>query len=78
MHVNESSSSDECMISHNMSHVPHIFQSWNLMVEFFLALHANIGAWIHNLERRDMMLLGSLTETYLDLQDRMLENNRIA
>jgi len=33
-----------------------------LMVEFFLALNTNIGSWIHNLERRDMMLLGSLTE----------------
>ena len=43
-----------------ITHVPR--QSWNLMVEFFLALHANIGTWIHNLERRDMMLLGSLTE----------------
>ena len=32
------------------------------MVEFFLALNANVGSWIHNLERRDMMLLGSLTE----------------
>jgi len=32
------------------------------MVEFFLALSTNVGAWIHNLERRDMMLLGSLTE----------------
>ena len=29
---------------------------------FFLALNANVGAWIHTLERRDMMLLGSLTE----------------
>ena len=43
-----------------ITHVPR--QSWTLMVEFFLALHANMGAWIHNLERRDMMLLGSLTE----------------
>jgi len=32
------------------------------MVEFFLALNSNVGSWIHNLERRDMMLLGSLTE----------------
>ena len=32
------------------------------MVEFFLALNTNVGSWIHNLERRDMMLLGSLTE----------------
>ena len=36
--------------------------SWKLMVEFFLALNTNVGSWIHNLERRDMMLLGSLTE----------------
>ena len=32
------------------------------MVEFFLALNTNVGSWIRNLERRDMMLLGSLTE----------------
>jgi len=32
------------------------------MVEFFLALNTNVGSWIHHLERRDMMLLGSLTE----------------
>jgi len=32
------------------------------MVEFFLALNTNIGSWIQNLERRDMMLLGSLAE----------------
>jgi len=32
------------------------------MVEFFLALNTYEGSWIHNLERRDMMLLGSLTE----------------
>jgi len=32
------------------------------MVEFFLALNTNVGSWIHNLERRDMMLLGLLTE----------------
>ena len=42
-----------------ITHVPR--QSWKLMVEFFLALNANVGAWIHNLERRDMMLLGSLS-----------------
>jgi len=43
-----------------LTHVPR--HSWKLMVEFFLALNANVGSWIHNLERRDMMLLGSLTE----------------
>jgi len=32
------------------------------MVEFFLTLNTNVGSWIHNLERRDTMLLGSLTE----------------
>jgi len=32
------------------------------MVDFFLALNTNIGSWIQNLERRDMMLLGSLAE----------------
>jgi len=32
------------------------------MVEFFLALNTNIGSWIQNFERRDMMLLGSLAE----------------
>jgi len=36
--------------------------SRKLMVEFFLALNTNIGSWIQNLERRDMMLLGSLAE----------------
>jgi len=29
---------------------------------FFLALNTKIGSWIQNLERRDMMLLGSLAE----------------
>jgi len=37
--------------------------SWKLMVEFFLALKTNIGSWIQNLERRDMMLLGTLMGT---------------
>jgi len=32
------------------------------MVEFFLALNTNVGSWIQNLERRDMMLLGSMAE----------------
>jgi len=32
------------------------------MVELFLSLNMNIGSWIQNLERRDMMLLGSLAE----------------
>jgi len=41
---------------HCLTHAPRI--SWKLMVEFFLALNANVGSWIHNLERRDMMLLG--------------------
>ena len=36
--------------------------SWKLMVDFSLALNTNVGSWIHNLERRDMMLLESLTE----------------
>jgi len=45
---------------HCITHAPRI--AWKLMVEFFLALNANVGSWIHNLERRDMMLLGSLTE----------------
>jgi len=43
-----------------LTHVPR--HSWKLMVESFLALNTNVGSWIHNLERRDMMLLGSLTE----------------
>ena len=43
-----------------LTHVPR--HSWKLMVEFFLALNTNVGSWIHNLERRDMMLLGLLTE----------------
>ena len=46
-----------------LTHVPR--HSWKLMVEFFLALNTNVGSWIHNLERRDMMLLGSLTENLL-------------
>jgi len=45
---------------HCLTHAPRY--SWKLMVEFFLALNTNIGSWIHNLERRDMMLLGSLAE----------------
>jgi len=45
---------------HCLTHAPR--HSWKLMFEFFLALHTNVGSWIHNLERRDMMLLGSLTE----------------
>jgi len=45
---------------HCLTHAPR--HSWKLMDEFFLALNTNIGSWIHNLERRDMMLLGSLTE----------------
>jgi len=32
------------------------------MIEFFLALNSNVGSWIQNLERRDMMLLGSMVE----------------
>jgi len=43
-----------------LTHAPR--HSWKLMVEFFLALNTYEGSWIHNLERRDMMLLGSLTE----------------
>jgi len=45
---------------HCLTHVPS--HSWKLMVKFFLALNANIGSWIQNLEIRDMMLLGSLVE----------------
>jgi len=37
-------------------------KSWRLMVEFFMAVNTNIGSWIRNLERRDMMLLASMTE----------------
>ena len=39
------------------------------MVEFFLALNTNVGSGIHNLERRDMMLLvlpRSLTENIFE------------
>jgi len=36
--------------------------SWKLMVEIFLALNTNIGLWIQYLERRNMMLLGSLAQ----------------
>ena len=45
---------------HCLNHVPR--HSWKLMVEFFLALTTNIGSWIQNLERRDMILLGTLAE----------------
>ena len=45
---------------HCLTHAPR--HSWKLMIEFFLALNTNVGSWIHNLERRDKMLLGSLTE----------------
>jgi len=44
---------------HCLTHAPR--HSWRLIVEFFLALNTNVGSWIHNLERMDMMLLGSLT-----------------
>jgi len=43
-----------------LTHAPR--HSWKLMVGFFLALHTNIGSWIQNLERRYMMLLGSMAE----------------
>ena len=43
-----------------LNHAPR--HSWKLMVEFFLALNTNVGSWIQNLERRDMMLLGSMAE----------------
>jgi len=45
---------------HCLTHAPR--HSWKLMAEFFLALNTNMGSWIQNLERRDMMLLGSLAE----------------
>ena len=45
---------------HCLTHAPR--HSWKLMVEFFLALNTNIGSWIQNLERRGMILLGSLAE----------------
>jgi len=48
---------------HCLTHVPR--HSWKLMVEFFLVLNTNIGSWIQNLERRDMMLLGTLAENKL-------------
>jgi len=32
------------------------------MIEFFLALNSNVGSWIRNLERRDMMLVGPMAE----------------
>jgi len=48
---------------HCLTHVPR--HSWKLMVEFFLALKTNLGSWIQNLERRDMMLLGALAENIL-------------
>ena len=40
------------------------FRAFWLLINIFhiLALNTNVGSWIHNLERRDMMLLGSLTE----------------
>ena len=41
---------------HCLTHAPR--HSWKLMVDSFLALNTNVGSWIHNLERRDMMLIG--------------------
>ena len=43
-----------------LTHAPR--HSWKLMVKFFLALNTNIGSWMQNLERRDMMVLGSMAE----------------
>jgi len=37
-----------------LTHVPR--HSWKLMVKFFLVFKTNIGSWIQNLERKDMML----------------------
>jgi len=45
---------------HCFTHAPR--NSWKIMVKFFLALYTNVGSWIRNLERRDMMLLGSMAE----------------
>jgi len=45
---------------HCLTHVPR--HAWKLMVEFFLALNTNIESRVQNLERRDMMLLGSLPD----------------
>jgi len=45
---------------HCLTHVPR--HPWKLMVEFFLALNTNIGSWIQNLERRDIVLIGSLAD----------------
>ena len=50
--ISEGATARQCL-----AYVPR--HSWKLMVEFFLALNTNVGSWIHNLERRDMMLLGS-------------------
>jgi len=41
---------------HCLTHAPR--HSWKLMVKFFLALNTNVGSWIHNLERRDMITDG--------------------
>jgi len=43
-----------------LTHAPR--HSKKSMVEFFLALNTNVGSWIHNLERKDMIMLGSLAE----------------
>ena len=43
-----------------LTHAPR--HSWKLMVEFFLTFNTNKGSWIQDLERRDMMLLGSMAE----------------
>jgi len=46
-----------------LTHAPR--HSWKLIVEFFLALNTNVGSWIQNLKRRDLMLLGSMAEYIL-------------
>jgi len=43
-----------------LTHAP--MKSWKLIVEFIMALKKDIGSWIRNLERRDMMLLASMAE----------------
>ena len=46
----------------NMRTLHNIRKDWLSDEEMWLAIPEGVASWIHKLERRDMMLLGSLTE----------------
>jgi len=48
-------SARQCLI-----HAPR--KAWKMKVEFFMAFNSILGTWIRNLERRDTMLLASMSE----------------